>query len=243
MLCQRTSDHETRFTAVRASQTSVIGRNGDSPRRLGVSCAHNSQEWEVAVDLAPLFVPSGTPENSPPIYRWEVRRLTLRSPGRDDRCFARRAATELQPPFADRYSSGLSSLAGLLWPPDVGPTAEAVGYYQPSLPGRRGGVLCPQSRHKTAWPSHLKFAQDAHKSRISSTEWASSTTEESFQPSAVSRQPENQVSPTPTGSHSTAQGRDALVAHPGSKCGYETYPERVPHGRAPDPNRCATPSG
>ena len=91
------------------------------------------------------------------------------SPGRDERGFARRAAPELQPTFAVPQPSDLSSLPGLRWPSGVGPTAEAVGYFQPSLPGRRGGVLCPQSLHKTAWPSHLKFAQRAHKSRISST--------------------------------------------------------------------------
>ena len=44
----------------------------------------------------------------------------------------------------------------------------------------------------------------------------------SFQPSA--RQP------TPTGSHITAQGCDAPVAHPGAKFHVETYPERVPTG-------------
>ena len=49
-------------------------------RRLGVAFVHNPHEWEVAVDRAGLFVPVGTPENSPPIYRWEVRQLRLRSP-------------------------------------------------------------------------------------------------------------------------------------------------------------------
>ena len=63
----------------------------------------------------------------------------------------------------------------------------------------------------------------------------------SFQWSAISRQPDNRVSPTPTGSHSTAQGRDALVAHPGEKCRDETYPERVPHGVGAGPETMCNP--
>ena len=46
-------------------------------------------------------------------------------------------------------------------------------------------------------------------------EWASPTTEERFQWSVVSETP---IRLAPTGPHPIAQGRDALVASPGSRC-------------------------
>ena len=49
----------------------------------------------------------------------------------------------------------------------------------------------------------------------------------SRQSSVVSGQPENRFSPPPKGSQGIAQGRDALVAHPGRNRPPETYPEGV----------------
>ena len=93
--------------------------------------AHNLSECEDArgpVGLARLFVPSGTPENSPPLQRWEMRSPTIRSPGRDERSFEHQGAIESQAPFAEPRPNGLSSLTGLQWRggPDVAFNASVI---------------------------------------------------------------------------------------------------------------------
>ncbi len=64
---------------------------------------------------SPLFVPAGTPDNSPPIHRWGHELLVVRSPGRGDR------SSQCGPAPTARDDSDrqiLPSLAGLIGVPD-----------------------------------------------------------------------------------------------------------------------------
>ena len=64
-----------------------------------------------------LFVPPGTPDNSLPMYRWDVRLSTERSPARDERGSNSNPRSNPSPPtpISRPPSASLSSLPGLRW--------------------------------------------------------------------------------------------------------------------------------
>ncbi len=71
------------------------------------------------------FVPSGTPDNSPPFQRWDGRRKDKSSPGRDERTCERDAMMMAQQPIPLKCLSPLWGFLGFIAPR---PTDESVGY-------------------------------------------------------------------------------------------------------------------
>ena len=113
-------------------------------RRQGISTG----KWSSS-QLRLLFVPPGTPDNSPPIYRWVHRTLAAHSPGRGDRPPRRRpAACAVATVFAGfcRPWRDWSVRRGR------SPTVETVGYFRLSLTGQNPGYL---------WETHTRSTRGA----------------------------------------------------------------------------------
>ena len=120
------------------SVRSKPNREGEAPaepERDG-SCCPNTMTMRRAV-----FVPSGTPDNSPPFQRWDTRHHNTTSPGRDER--ARERDTTRMMDQRTMRAECLSPLRGFVvgWP--LRPTDESVGYCRVSLRDKRQTGVAP----------------------------------------------------------------------------------------------------